>query len=594
MRKNKNKSSSKVELPTWNLSDLYKSQNDKKVFSDLNLSLNKAKAFRKSYGKYIPSNPKKVLNIIKQYEAIELLASKPIIYANLLFAESVSVKGRGAFVHKVRSLYSEVRKELVLFELNLSCLSIAELNKLARSPVLKPYKHYLESVLNAKPHRLSEEAEKILTDKDLSGRSSWMRLFDEEFAHKKFEYKSNQVNESEVLNKLYSSKREDRKLAQESLTEGLKADSRRITYIFNVLLQDKQVEDSLRNYQRAESSRHLSNETNHKIVETMCLAVEDYYPLVQQYYKLKKKLLKLNSLYDYDRYAPVAVETQVIPYEQAKELVLESFYSFSKEYGDIAKLFFDNNWVDVANREGKRGGAFCSFVTPDLHPYVFMNYHGSVREVFTLAHELGHAIHAYLMRKQSYLQFDTPLTIAETASVFAEMLLFDKLVEKTKDNKQLIALYSGKLESIFATVFRQIGMYRFEQDVHYAYRESGELSTEHINHLWRARQEQMFRDSVTLTEGYDYWWSYIPHFIHTPFYVYAYAFGELLTVALFAHYKKQPAPFVDKYFNLLASGGSLYPEELMKPFGIDLSKKSFWVGGLKIIEEMVNTLEELI
>jgi oligoendopeptidase F len=588
--------------PAWDLTDFYKSVKDPKIFSDLKSAFSAAQKFRKTYEGKLPRKSSNLLKAIKQMESIEEKAALPIIYASLLFAESATASGIGQFLQDIRSKYSEVRKELLFFELELSSLSVKELQKLIRDPLLINYKHYIGVVLENKPYRLPTDAERILTDKDISGRNAWVRLFDEEFAHKSFDWfeydpkrktKINQrLSESAILAKLHSPDRTIRKDAAASLTKGLKEESRRITFIFNTLLLDKKNEDQIRGYQRAESSRHLSNEISHQTVEAMCSAVESKYSIVQKYYGLKKQRLKVSKLYDYDRYAPIAKNTSTISLSEAKDLVLESFYDFSDLIGEIAEEFFVKNWIDFTDRPGKRGGAFCSFVTPNKHPVVFMNYHGSMRDVFTLAHELGHAVHAYLMRGQSLVNFDTPLTIAETASVFAEMLLFEKLTQNGLSNSDKFNLYASKLENIFATVFRQISMYRFEQDIHYGYRKNGELSTEQINQMWRTRQKKMFANSVELTPDYDYWWSYISHFIHTPFYVYSYAFGELLTLSLYDIYKKEPATFIPKYIQMLSSG-SKTPDELMKPFGVDLNSKAFWMKGVKIIEGMVGQLSKM-
>lgn len=586
-----------ASLPTWNLKDLFKSEKDPKIKQIFSSCMKRAHAFESKYRGKLKPSPAVVLQAIREYESIEQTAVKPVHYASLLFAESASPAGRGAFLQYTKGEYVHIHNHLIFFEHELLKFPLATLKKLAKHPELKNYKHFLHNLILSKPHRLSVEIESILSDKSLTGAGAWIRLFDEELSFKKFQFthkkKTELLSETAVLHKLYSGDRSERKAGAESLTAGLNEESRRLTYIFNTLSEDKAIDDRHRSYPSPEASRHLANEIDQKTVDIMSDVVTSYYGTVQDFYKYKKKVLKLPELFDYDRYAPVELKTKPISFTEAKKVVLDSFYAFSKEYGKIAEEFFTKGWIDATEREGKRGGAFCSFVTPDLHPYVFMNYHGTMREVFTLAHELGHAIHAYLMRGQSFLNFDTPLTIAETASVFAEMLLFEKLKTNIKDPKEKFALYVGKIESIFATVFRQIAMYRFEQDLHGARREQGELSTDAINAMWRKRQVEMFGKSVTLTAGYDCWWSYIPHFIHTPFYVYAYAFGELMTLALYAQYQKQGGSFVPKYMQLLADGGSKTPDELLKPLGIDLHTRSFWVGGMKVIESLVQELKSL-
>ncbi len=321
--------------------------------------------------------------------------------------------------------------------------------------------------------------------------------------------------------------------------------------------------------------------------------VSGRYDIVQDFYRFKKNVLGLEKLYDYDRYAPVSSSKAVIPFLEAKEIVLNAYRRFSPEFAEIAQLFFDEGWIDADVRPNKRGGAFCMFVTTDVHPYVLVNYKGGLKDVMTLAHELGHAVHAYLAREQTYLNFDMPLTFAETASVFGEMLVFDDLRTRLTDKKELFALYMQKIEEIFATVFRQNAMYQFEQDLHRSYREKGELKTEEINHFWLSRQRDMFGKSVEMTDDYGIWWSYISHFFHSPFYVYSYTFGELLTLSLFAQYKSNGEVMVKQYFELLRSGGSKTPEGFLKPFGLSLESASFWQSGLTMIEQLVRDAKKL-
>lgn len=585
----------KESLPSWNLKSLYSSIKDPKIEANIKTSYTQAVAFEKRHKGKLKPKATSVLKALKEYENLQQDAVKPLLYANLIFSDSCTPEGRGAFLQYTRAQYVKLNQHLMFFELELLKFSERELKALCNAPQLKNYRHYLGLVLESKPHRLTEEAEKIFSDKNLTGSGAFVRLFDQELALKKFTLGKNkaQVSETEVLSKLYSPNRKERQEAALSLTQGLTEEAPRLTYIFNTLAEDKAVEDRYRKYANPEASRHVANEIERPMVDAMASVVTSRYGIVQDFYKFKKKVMGVPELFDYDRYAPVASKRENIPFAKAQKLVLESFYGFSKEYGAIAEEFFKKGWVDAAKREGKRGGAFCSFVTPDLHPYVFMNYSGTIREVFTLAHELGHAIHAYLMREQSYLNFDTPLTIAETASVFAEMLLFDHLKNTVTDKEARFALFVGKIESVFATVFRQISMYRFEQDLHGARQQRGELSTQEINSMWRKRQVEMFGKSVTLTPGYDYWWSYIPHFIHTPFYVYAYAFGELLTLALYAKYKDEGQSFIPKYMQLLTSGGSKTPNELLKPLKVDLSGKAFWSGGVDMIESLVKEVRTL-
>jgi oligoendopeptidase F len=581
-------------LPTWNLADLFKSPADPALQRCLNAAQRLVGDFERSYKGKLQrkaGTSKALQRVLKQYERCFLSAVKPLEYAQLFFCEDLSKTERGAFLQKMKARYLDLQNELLFFELELLTFPDALLRRFIADPVLRSYSNYLLKLLKSKPHRLSEREERLLDQKGLTGRSAFVRLFDEELALKKFSLgggrKRRELTETEVLDLLYSKNRSQRKAASEALTRGLQEESRRLTYITNTLAEDKAVDDKLRSFPTPEASRHLANEISQEMVDAMTSVVISRYGLVQDFYRFKAKVLGLPRLYEYDRYAPVLAVTRKVPFAQARRHVLDSFSAFSARYGSIARLFFERNWIDATPRKGKRGGAFCSYTTPDLHPYVFLNYTGSIREVFTLAHELGHGVHGYLMRDRGLLNADTPLTIAETASVFAELLLFEHLKRQKLPARELFALIMGKVEGIFSTVFRQISMYRFEQDLHAERRQKGELSTARINELWRARQTEMFGRAVQLTRNYDYWWSYIPHFLHTPFYVYAYAFGELLTLSLYSQYRREGAPFVDKYLNLLSAGGSLSPEDLVRPLNISLQGRSFWDGGIALIAQLV-------
>ena len=593
-------SNSSNHLPAWDLKDLFSSLHDPAIERSLRSAGRAARAFSDRYkGKMLKraGAAAALRRALLQYERVFVAALKPLEYAQLLFVEDLSKAERGAFLQRMKARFIEIQSEMLFFELELLTFPDALLKRLIRSPLLKDYSNYLVKVLDSKPHRLSEREERLLDQKALTGRSAFVRLFDEELALKRFMLtlrgRRRELGETQLLDLLYSRDRAQRKAAAEALTAGLKQESRRFTYITNTLAEDKGVDDKLRHFSSPEASRHLANEISQEMVDAMSGAVTAHYGLVQDFYRFKARVLGLDRLYEYDRYAPVVQAESRMSFAQAREHVLRSFSAFSGRYAEIAALFFDKRWIDAARRKGKRSGGFCSYATPDLHPYVFVNYTGSLREVFTLAHELGHGVHGYLMRSRGLLNADTPLTIAETASVFAEMLLFEHLKRTARGAHALFALIMGKVEGMFSTVFRQISMYRFEQDLHARRRRDGELSTECICGLWRARQQEMFGSAVALTHGYDYWWSYIPHFLHTPFYVYAYAFGELLTLSLFSQYKREGAPFVDKYLALLSAGGSLSPESLVAPLGISLRGRAFWEGGIALIAELVEEAKDV-
>ncbi len=587
------------KLPEWNLSALFAGYDDPKLAETLEVSLRRCAEFRSVYaGKMAKkiAGPTEMRELLERYEQLTEAVSKPLLYAELRFAECCTDQKRGAFLNQMRGESIKLRNELLFFTLELVKLPKELLERCIASSECARYANYLRNHCARQPYYLSESEERIFQERDLTGREAFLRLFDEELARRKFEIKLGKKriykSETDLLNMLYSGRRAERKAAAEALSRGLREDAPRLALISNTLAEDKRVEEKLRGIPTAETSRHLSNEISQEMVDAMSRAVTERYDIVQRYYRFKAKVLKLKKLYDYDRYAPTLTKDSTMSFGEARESILEAFLTFSNRYGEAAKLFFDRSWIDAAPREGKRGGAFCSFMTPDTHPVVFMNYTGSLREVFTLAHELGHGLHAHFMKPQGILNFDTPLTVAETASVFAEMLLFAGLKKKVKNRKALLSMYMSKLENIIATVFRQVSMYRFEQDVHAA-RASGEISIERLNSFWRTRQKEVFGSSVTLSPGYDVWWSYIPHFLHSPFYVYAYAFGELLTLALYSQYEARPEGFADRYLEMLSLGSSKSPEELVAPFGLSLKNPEFWNGGVQLIESLLAQAEAL-
>lgn len=594
----------KSSLPNWDLGDLYKSINDPRIEKDITQFNAMAENYVKKHrGKItnLAKAPNKLLLAIKDYENILQGAAKPIEYASLVFAENSIDPKNGAFLQKVKASYLSISQQLIFFDLGLTHLEEKTLKSLIENPILKNYHHFLGRLLDYKIHRLTEPEEKIISDKSLTGRSAFIRLFDQETAKRQYKFKNKQslrlrrksLTQSELLDLFYSSDREIRKTAAETLTLGLNEELERSTFITNILIEDKAINDKYMKYVYPEESRHLDNEITKEVVETMIGIVVKNYKVVQGFYNLKKRVLGLKRLEVFDVYAPVAKPKQKYSYKQAQSLVLESFSQFSIEYAKLAKDFFDKNWIDVPPMAGKRSGAFCSFGLPGQHPYVFLNYTDSIRNVLVLAHELGHGVHARLFGKQTYLNFDTALTIAEISSVFAEMIVFDYLKNKITDKKELFALYMSKIEDIFATVFRQVGMYRFEQELHNTRREKGELTKEKIGEIWHKTRVEMFANSVNINQKFDSWWSYIPHFIHTPFYVYAYAFGELLTLSLYMQYKKDPKKFTPLYLNFLRAGGSKSPQELLEPLGINLEDPEFWQEGINFIKNLIEEAKRL-
>jgi oligoendopeptidase F len=401
------------------------------------------------------------------------------------------------------------------------------------------------------------------------------------------------LSQQEILAKLYDPDRKIRQAGAKGLTRGLQDNARLLTFIFNNLVLDHHSDCRLRHYEHFMQARHLANEISDKVVEALMTAVERNHSVVQRYYRLKGKLLRLDPLYDYDRYAPLFPDLPECTWPQARQTVQESYQAFSPRAGSIIREFFDKSWIDAELRPGKRGGAFSSSAVPSAHPYILMNYTDKLRDVMTLAHELGHGLHQYLSRPVGYLQCDTPLTTAEMASVFGEMLTFQRLLEMYREPRIRLALLCSKIEDGFATVFRQVVLTRFEQSLHQARQDQGELPTDKINDLWMQANKPMHGDVVRLTDDYCWWWLYIGHFIHVPFYCYAYAFGELLVLALVQKYKQEGASFVPRYLDLLASGGSDAPHVLLGKLGVDVNDPAFWDLGLRLLDGMVAEAETL-
>lgn len=584
----------------WDLGALYSGLKDPRIERDRKSLLKKAQTYEKTYRGKINSKtitPGKLSKAVKELESISERIGKLLSYAYLVFATDTSNPEHGAFLQSVQESSTELRRHLIFFELEWVKLSGKKASELLKSPALSEYKHFLERERRYKPHRLSEPEEKIMDEKANTGGRAFRRLFDELLNNITFKVKigtkTEALSETQTLALLYDPVREKRKAAAKGLTNGLLENSHVLTYIFNTLVYDHATNDRLRSFTYPMDSRHLDNEIEKETVDSLIASCENNYDMVKSYYKLKKKLLGIKKFYDYDRYAPIFPDTKIIKYKSAREIIIDSFDEFSPRIAGIADMFFEKNWIDAETRNGKRGGAFSHGTVPSAHPYVFINYTGRMRDVMTLAHELGHGVHQYLSRKQGYFQSDTPLTTAETASVFAEMLVFHKLMENEKDPKTKLALICGKLEDIFATVFRQVVLTKFEEKLHLARRGEGELTKERINELWTEANKPMYGSSVELTADYSNWWMYIPHFIHSPFYCYAYSFGELLVLALFNKYQSEGDSFVPRYIELLSSGGRDAPPKLLRRVGVNIEDPGFWQGGLDLLSDMVTEGFEL-
>jgi oligoendopeptidase F len=488
---------------------------------------------------------------------------------------------------------SRLVQKLIFVELEWANAPDDKASALMNDPVLANYRHWMERARRYRPYLLSEPEEKILAEKSITGRNAWTRFFEETHGAARYEFDGEMLPQQVVLGKLFDPDREVRRHAAESVTATLKTLSRTTTFIFNNLLADKASDDQLRKYPTWITERNMGNEVDDETVEALVKAVTSRYDIVARYYRLKRRLLGLDELSEYDRYAPLPAADRFYPWQQGRDIVLSAYGKFHPRMAEIAALFFDRQWIDAAIAPGKDGGAYSHSVVPSVHPYILMNYEAKPRDVMTLAHELGHGVHQHLAREQGLLQSDTPLTTAETASVFGEMLVFQDLLARETDPSIRLAMLTSKLEDSFATVFRQVAMNRFEDGIHTARRSEGEMTTERFGELWLQTQREMFRESVTLTEDYGLWWSYVPHFIRYPGYVYAYSFGELLVLALYARYQEVGGGFSDAYLEMLAAGGSNWPHEIVKPLGVDLNDPNFWTHGLQILDDMVGEAEKL-
>jgi oligoendopeptidase F len=512
-------------------------------------------------------------------------------YAGLRFAVDTDDPANGARLARVEERSTAIATKLVFFELEWAALDEEYAEALLADPRLDFAAHHLRSVRRYRPHLLSEPEEVVLTEKAVTGVNAWVRLFEELQAAINCTVDGERVKLERALSLLQAPERDVRAAAAAAITDGLAPGLRTRAFVFNTLLADKSIDDRLRQYPSWIASRNLANEASDESVQALVDAVRARYSIAQRWYALKARLLGLDRLADYDRNATVATSDAEIGWRAATDMVFDAYASFSPELADIARTFVEEQWIDAPVRPAKRGGAFCAYTVPAHHPYVMLNWTAKRRDVLTLAHELGHGVHAYLSRGQGIFHFSTPLTLAETASVFGETVTFGRLLDATRDPGERLALLAESLEGSIATVFRQIAMNRFEDAVHNARRDTGELSVDRFGELWHDTQAEMLGDAVEITDGYRTWWSYIPHFIGSPGYVYAYAYGQLLALSVYAQYERHGVAFVPQYLELLAAGGSKPPEELGAIVGVDLTDPGFWDAGLDIVERQLDETE---
>lgn len=508
-------------------------------------------------------------------------------YTSLRFSVATDDPEVGALMQKTQEQATQLGSRLIFVELELAQMSDEQAATLTADPRLADVAHHLQGIRRYRDHMLSEPEEVVLAETSLSGASAWSRLFDELTSVINVELDGSEAPLMAALSQLQHPDAARRAAAAAAVTDGLAPGLRTRAYIFNTLLSDKSVDDRLRRYPTWISSRNLSNEASDESVEALVQAVVGRYDIPQRWYALKATMLGVPKLNDWDRMAPVVEDTAEFDWDDAKLLVDDAYRSFSPEIADVVRQFFDNPWIDAPMRPAKRGGAFCAYTVPSHHPYLLLNWTSQRRDVLTLAHELGHGVHAYLARGQGIFHQTTPLTLAETASVFGETVTFGKLLDGVDDPAERLPLLAEHLEDQIATVFRQVAMNRFEQAVHTERRDVGELSVDRFGELWADSQTAMLGDAVEVSEGYRTWWSYIPHFIHTPGYVYAYAYGQLLALSVYARYEAEGPSFVPRYLEMLSAGGSLPPQHLGEIVGVDLGDPGFWDGGLDIIERLL-------
>jgi len=582
----------------WNLSHLYGAPARDAIDRDLAAALVAANAFAERYrGKLAALSARELAEAVDAYETALEPAARAGAYASLQFAGDTQAPAHGALVAHVQEKATEVRSALRFFELEWIATPDARAELLLADAALAKRRHYLAAARRYRPHVLSEAEERVLDEAANHGERAWARLFDETVASLRFQPvidgEPRERGLEETLALLYDAGRAQRKAGAAALTAGLRGGARVLAFALNTLVASKASEDRQRRHAGMMDARHLANEIDAASVAALMSASERAFPLVQRYYRLKAKLLGVPQLADYDRYAPLPGAKRKRSWPEARDLVLRAYRAFSPEIANIASRFFAGDWIDAEVRPGKQGGAFCAATLPSVHPYVLMSYTGEPRDVMALAHELGHGVHDVLAAGCGLLEQQAPLTTAETASVFGEMLVFRALMREESDPRTRLGLLCGKLEDAFATVFRQVVLTRFEEKLHGARRSEGELPLERINALWLEANAPMHGDAVALSDDYGWWWLYIGHFVHAPFYCYAYAFGELLVLALLRRYDEEGEPFVAKYRALLAAGGSETPALLLSRVGLDITDPRFWDGGIALIAEMVAEAEKL-
>ena len=588
------------DLPGWNLADLYPSQASPEFQNDMKKAEADTLAFEAKWKGKLDAATKKAGDegigaAVREFEALEDVMGRLISFAGLTYFTNTTDPANGKFYGDAQSKLTDLGAHLLFFSLELNRIADERIDAaLATDPLAAHYRPWIEDLRKDKPYQLDDKTEQLFLEKSMTGAAAWNRLFDETMASLRYTIDGEEVPLEIALNQLQSPNPDERRKASQALAKTFKDNIRTFTLITNTLAKDKEISDRWRGFSDIADSRHLANRVEPEVVAALAEAVREAYPrLSHRYYAMKAKWLGMEQMAYWDRNAPLPeTPDAIIPWSEARDTVLSAYGAFAPEMADIAKEFFDKGWIDAPVRPGKAPGAFAHPTVPSAHPYVLVNYMGKPRDVMTLAHELGHGVHQVLAGGQGALMASTPLTLAETASVFGEMLTFRSLLDKTKDKRERKAMLAQKVEDMINTVVRQIAFYEFERKVHTA-RKDGELTSDQIGELWLSVQEESLGPAIKISEGYETYWAYIPHFIHSPFYVYAYAFGDCLVNSLYAVYQQAEAGFQAKYFDLLKAGGTKHHTELLKPFGLDASDPSFWSKGLSMIEGLIDELEAL-
>ena len=587
-------------LPEWKLDDLYSAMDAPEVRRDLDRADNYSVVFEDEFkGKLrsmasAPDASARLTEAVKRYEMIDDLLGRLISYASLVYSGDTSDPKRTKFFGDVQERITTASSHLLFFTLELNRIDEAVLQAAVQSGPLAHYRPWLEDIRREKPYQLEDRVEQLFHEKSVTAYGAWNRLFDETISGLRFSVGGEKLPIEQTLNLLQDSDETVRKHAAQALAKTFAANLRVFTLITNTLAKDKEISDRWRGFPDVASSRHLANRVEPEVVDALVATVRAAYPrLSHRYYALKAKWFDKPRLPHWDRNAPVPkVASRTIAWTEARDTVLSAYGAFSPRMASIAERFFNENWIDAPARPGKAPGAFAHPTVPSAHPYVLLNYQGKPRDVMTLAHELGHGVHQVLAAPNGPLMAPTPLTLAETASVFGEMLTFRRLLAITTDKKQRKAMLAGKVEDMINTVVRQIAFYTFEYKVH-TERKSGELTAERLGQIWLEVQAESLGPAIELKPGYETFWTYIGHFVHSPFYVYAYAFGDCLVNSLYAVYEKSHEGFAERYLAMLAAGGTKTHAELLAPFGLDARDPSFWQGGLSLIERMIGELESL-